>query len=125
VVRRGNQVVYANERDDSGAWQSPPDTRQAIEAERARTWSAEETKDFAEKVDQLAGEMGPRWHAELDDITTRARGLANPQVALSDLNPAPEHTDGDRNPPSTELPSELTTDVDPDRNRDLGDDLEL
>jgi hypothetical protein len=85
VVRRGQHVLYANERDDNGRWQQPPATAEAIEAERARRWTAEETKQFADTVTRLAQEMGPRWQSDLADITQRAGPLADPQIPLPDL----------------------------------------
>lgn len=97
VVRRNNEVLYANERDNSGKWQRAPATREAIEAERGRSWSPEETEQVASKINELAEAMGPEWHPELGDITARARTRADPNVALPQRSPttdtaaAPSH----------------------------------
>ncbi|ABW15717.1 Zeta toxin family protein [Parafrankia sp. EAN1pec] len=90
VVRRNNEILYANERDASGGWQQAPATREAIEAERGRSWSPEETEQFANKIDNLANAMGPQWHTEFDDITDRARARADPAVALPKRSPTVE-----------------------------------
>ena len=112
--------MYHNERDEHGSWRNPPATREAIEAERARPWTAEETKVFAGRVDELAGQMGSQWGPELGDIVARGRRLADPQVALSELSAAAETSH------SREQPIEAEVDPpEPTRDLDLGDDLEL
>jgi len=81
VLRRGNDILYANERI-GGQWQHPPATRQAVEHERARTWTPAETQRFAATLNQLTNELEPAWHSELADIRRLAAPLAHPQVPL-------------------------------------------
>jgi hypothetical protein len=94
VFRRGNIPLYANTLDDNGAWSEPAEARQAVEAERARQWTPEETKQFADTVALLGREMDPSWHQELADITARARALSDPQIPLPELESLPELTSG-------------------------------
>lgn len=97
VVRRNNEVLYANARDSSRGWRREPATREAIEAERGRSWSPGETEQVANKIGKLADAMGPEWHPELGDITDRARALADPKVALPELGPTVKKS-GSRSP---------------------------
>jgi hypothetical protein len=81
VLRRGNDILYANERI-GGRWQNPPGTRQAVEQERARAWTPAETQRFAATLNQLTNELDPEWHGELADIRRLAAPLAHPRVPL-------------------------------------------
>ncbi|MFE7617291.1 zeta toxin family protein [Streptomyces sp. NPDC057496] len=50
VVRRGGQVLYANELGASGRWRRPAGARKALLAERARPWGAAETGVFRRQL---------------------------------------------------------------------------
>ncbi|MFI9311136.1 zeta toxin family protein [Streptomyces triculaminicus] len=52
VVRRGAEVLYDNELDESGMWRSRPAAQQAVVDERARPWTAAETGVFRRALAQ-------------------------------------------------------------------------
>ena len=67
--------------NDAGNWRWPAaSTQQAINTERHRPWTVEETRTFNATVTKLADAMGPEWHAELKDIARLAAPLAHPNV---------------------------------------------
>jgi UDP-N-acetylglucosamine kinase len=73
VYRRGNVQLAINYLDPDGQWHWPNRSiAQSIDTERRRAWTPGEIKVFAETVGRLAAEMGPEWHDELRDITSRA-----------------------------------------------------
>ena len=91
VYRRGNQQVHTNHLDSDGAWRGPAGTAAAIEAERQRPWTPEETKAFSATVKQLANEMGPEWHEDLRDIIRLAAPLTDREIPLpriAEISPA-------------------------------------
>jgi Zeta toxin len=78
VFRRGEGVPrYGNALDASGQWQEPPSLRAAIERERAREWTAEETADFLRTDAKLRDGLGDRWAQQLDEILRQAEPLMN------------------------------------------------
>ncbi|GAA2710214.1 zeta toxin family protein [Micromonospora olivasterospora] len=85
VYRRGNQQLHTNHLDGASAWRWPAGTAAAIDAERQRPWTPEETKAFAATVKQLFDEMGPEWHEELRDIVRLAAPLADRQTPLPEI----------------------------------------
>jgi hypothetical protein len=131
ILRRGNLVVYSNERDASGNWVRPPQASQALAAERA-CWTPDEAQQFGEVMTRLRGNpaMEP-WKSELQQIqdradhltirqrgtgqqadlvgATRLAGMAFPQRAAD--------TSRSANPPSTGQPHR------PPPTRDKGQDL--
>lgn len=85
VYRRGNHQLHINYLDAAGSWRWPAGTAAAIDVERQRPWTPEETKAFAATVKQLTDEMGPEWYGELRDIVRLATPLADPQTPLPQI----------------------------------------
>lgn len=84
VFRRGEaDPRYRNSLAD-GAWLSPPGLREAIETERARPWTIQESTDFVELRHKLVQVLGPEWHGELNAITDLARPLIAGPLTLGD-----------------------------------------
>ncbi len=83
VYRRGDVLLYANDLTDNGDWRWPPGTRRAIEQERARPWTAQESERFAATYERLASDLGPEFRDELNDIAQAATPLLQPGVELS------------------------------------------
>ncbi len=83
VYRRGDVLLYANDLTDNGDWRWPPGTRRAIERERARPWTMQESEQFAATYHRLARDLRPELHDELTDIARVAAPLLNPGVELS------------------------------------------
>jgi UDP-N-acetylglucosamine kinase len=75
VYRRGDELLYANHLTGDGDWRWPAGTREAIEKERARLWTPEESERFAETYARLARDLGPEFHDELADIARTAAPL--------------------------------------------------
>ncbi len=73
VERRGHTLLYGNELDDSRRWVRPPRSRDALNLERNRTWTHEETRVFIEGLFKLAGTVTPDWHSELRQIVNLSR----------------------------------------------------
>ncbi len=76
VYRRGNIELYANHLRSDGAWNAPPGARRAIEAERHRPWTPEETRRFIGTLEHLSEQMGPEWRPHLAEIAVLARPFA-------------------------------------------------
>jgi Zeta toxin len=73
VLRRGNVQLTVNHLDLDGRWHWPNRSiAQSLDTERRRAWTPDEIKAFAGAVGRLAAEMGPEWHEQLRDITSRA-----------------------------------------------------
>jgi UDP-N-acetylglucosamine kinase len=53
VVRRDATVVYRNSLGPDGNWRYQPQTRSAIEAERNRLWTPQETHQYLNNMDRL------------------------------------------------------------------------
>ena len=85
VVRRGGDVVHSNQRTADG-WERPPGIRQAIEAERARPWTAAETTDFHDRAAALATRVSEVIAPALQAAV--ARGLAHLQAPGGHSTPA-------------------------------------
>jgi len=78
VFRRGSAVPrYGNALDAVGQWQEPPSLRAAIESERTRQWTAEETADFLRTDAKLRDGLGDQWAQRLDEILGQAEPLMN------------------------------------------------
>jgi hypothetical protein len=76
VFRRGEATPrYGNALDAAGRWQATPALRAAIETERARAWTAEETADFLRTHHMLRRGLGAQWTQRLDEILGQARPL--------------------------------------------------
>jgi hypothetical protein len=76
VFRRGEATPrYGNGLNTAGRWQATPALRAAIESERARPWTPEETADFLRTHAKLRRELGPRWTQRLDEILSQAQPL--------------------------------------------------
>ncbi|WP_239396296.1 zeta toxin family protein [Frankia sp. CiP3] len=79
VFRRGEaEPRYFNHLTPAGQWAEPPRLRAAIETERTRPWTPQETGDFQAVQRTLAGEAGPEWTPQLAEIDTLARPLFHP-----------------------------------------------
>ncbi|MEW1926394.1 zeta toxin family protein [Streptomyces sp. NPDC088360] len=80
VFRRGESMPrYSNGLDSGGRWQSPPALREAIEAERTRPWSNQETTGFVVTQLRLRDGLGPEWEARLLRIENLAEPLMLPE----------------------------------------------
>jgi len=78
VFRRGEATPrYSNALNAVGHWQATPTLRAAIESERARPWTAEETADFLRTHTKLRRELGPQWTQRLDEILDQAQPFMN------------------------------------------------
>lgn len=76
VFRRGEATPrYSNALSKAGEWASAPTLRTAIESERARSWTAEETADFLRTHAKLRRELGPQWSPQMDEIFAQAQPL--------------------------------------------------
>ena len=85
MSRRGEGAPrYENHLTSSGEWQQPPRLREAIETERTRPWTEQETSDFLKVHRRLIGEIGPDFQPELTTI----RKLAEPLIAPGTAGPS-------------------------------------
>ncbi|OIV36024.1 hypothetical protein BIV57_18370 [Mangrovactinospora gilvigrisea] len=76
VVRRGGSLQYRNSlTEDATAWTDEPRLRAAIDEERLRPWTPEETADFLRVHARLTAELDPKWQPELDHISHLADPL--------------------------------------------------
>jgi hypothetical protein len=74
VFRRGeSDPRYSNSLTAEGTWVAAPTLRAAIERERERPWTAQETADFMRTHRQLRAELSGQWTARLDQILAQAR----------------------------------------------------
>ncbi|WP_431921331.1 zeta toxin family protein [Nonomuraea jabiensis] len=67
VLRRGNTILYANHVEQN-MWVSEPATRAAIEAERSRSWTPDEVRQFWQIQNHLRIWLGSGWRSELDAV---------------------------------------------------------
>lgn len=101
VVRRDAHVVYSNQLGPDGRWQRPVGTSAAIEAERNRPWSPQETHQYLNNVRQVEGAAqkvaDPSIMESVAAETKAVGALANPlldqdvmtlRVANAGLSPA-------------------------------------
>ena len=80
VLRRGeSQPRYRNSLNAKGTWTSEPALREAIERERNRTWTPQETADFLRTHSKLRAELSDRWTTRLDHIYAQAQPYLNRQ----------------------------------------------
>ena len=76
VFRRGEAAArHGNALDAAGQWQTRSSLRAAIQAEREREWTAEETADFLRTHAKLRNELGPEWTQRLNEILVQAEPL--------------------------------------------------
>jgi hypothetical protein len=76
VFRRGEATPrYGNALNAAGQWQATPALRAAIETERARAWTAEETADFLRTHYRLRRGLGAQWTRRLDEVLGQAQSL--------------------------------------------------
>nr|WP_272944597.1 zeta toxin family protein [Kribbella catacumbae] len=86
VYRRNGDLLYSNSVDEQGNWVNPPGLRQAIEDERNRPWSAEESdrflaavKETVAKVDSVTVDgkpMPPIWLTRVAEAADLGQKLA-------------------------------------------------
>ena len=96
VYRRGGERLYFNELDpQSGDWRSPAGARAAIEAERGRAWTAEQTQEFGQRLEALRNDpLADRLPAStVDDIRRSAEPVAYPGLL-------PTHEPASADPPA-------------------------
>lgn len=75
VLRRGEaEPRYSNELTSEGQWQAHARTRDALNTERERPWTLQESADFVRIQQRLSAELGTEWRDEL----TRIDDLAHP-----------------------------------------------
>jgi len=68
VYRRGNVAIYSNELRGS-QWVHEPQARAMVEAERARSMTAQECRDYAQSLDRLAAMLAqPERQASADEV---------------------------------------------------------
>ncbi len=92
VFRRGESLPrYQNTLNAEGAWTSEPALRAAIERERERPWTAQETADFLDTQRRLRAELSERWAPRLDQIETQAQPYLAHRQAQTHF-PAPSRT---------------------------------
>ena len=93
-------VIDGERLADEVHWQATPALRAAIESERARPWTPEETADFLHTHTKLRRELGPQWTQRLDEILSQAQPLmdrsqhaaSEPAAAETQPGPAAEPT---------------------------------
>ena len=78
VYRRGNQLLYANNRTPDGRWAQPPGAQAAVETERHHTWTYPEAQDFLDTSRRIATGLGPQWAPQLQEIKNLARPFLPP-----------------------------------------------
>jgi energy-coupling factor transporter ATP-binding protein EcfA2 len=83
VVRRGGEVLYANELAPEGCWRRPAAAREALLAERLRPWDAAETGAFRRQLadaDRRAHRPGlpEDWSLAVRRNAERAAAFAEP-----------------------------------------------
>jgi hypothetical protein len=92
VFRRGEpDPRYRNTLTADGTWTSEPALRPAIERERERSWTAQETADFLDTHRRLRAELSGQWTARLDQILAQARPYLDRQAGPAHL-PEPART---------------------------------
>jgi UDP-N-acetylglucosamine kinase len=77
VSRRGGTLLYAQDRVGA-RWVPAASCRAAIEAERARTWTAAEQDWFVAAARQLANRLAPTYLGDLREACVLARPLFTP-----------------------------------------------
>jgi hypothetical protein len=75
VLRRNSKVLHFNAIDADGNWIGEPQTRHAVEEERSRPWTQEESLDFLSQIGELRKALGSEWDEYLDEIVDLARPL--------------------------------------------------
>lgn len=81
VYRRGEAKPRYDNNYTATGWQNPPRLRQAIETERNRPWTAQETADFVRVHAYLLDQMDPEFQSELHNIAELAQPLLHPSIA--------------------------------------------
>ena len=75
ILRRGNHMVYSNERATTGTWTHPPGAGQTLTAERAG-WTTAEAQQFTAALERLRGDPGMEpWLEELQLFSAQAARL--------------------------------------------------
>jgi hypothetical protein len=86
VYARGGRQLYSNVLVGPSRWAYPANAPTAIDAERERPWTAEETRWFAGRVGELAyepGGLGSPWWPQLVATVRTALPYAHTSVNLS------------------------------------------
>jgi predicted ABC-type ATPase len=92
VRRRGGDPIYSNHLTASGEWASPPATRAAIENERDRQWTPEESAEFTATQKKLADGLGEGWSTQLAEVDSLAEPyLAREAPRTPPDQPVPDH----------------------------------
>jgi hypothetical protein len=66
---------YSNTLNKAGEWSTTPALRAAIDSERAKPWTIEETADFLRTHVKLRRELGSQWTPRMDEILAQAERL--------------------------------------------------
>jgi predicted ABC-type ATPase len=73
IWQRGGERVYENRLTENGGWTAPAAARQALEAERSRPFTADETRQFLHEYRELAAHGSPVVRAQLPEVLSLAR----------------------------------------------------
>jgi len=93
VFRRGEASPrYNNTLNKAGEWSTASALRAAIDSERARPWTIEETADFLRTHIKLRRELGSRWTPRMDEIFAQAQRLMH--SSYRDINNLPTNRVG-------------------------------
>jgi hypothetical protein len=85
---RRDGALHRNERTAQGEWRDPGLLRQAIQTERDRRWTVQESTDFLKLHAGLAARMDPSWAPALQAARDAAATLLHPDVAPPHLPPS-------------------------------------
>ncbi|MFK4600500.1 zeta toxin family protein [Streptomyces pristinaespiralis] len=96
VARRDGTLVHTNQLDHSSTWTLGGATRQAIEAERKRRWTGEESAQFLQTQGRLRIEMSAEWAPLLDSIDRRAIPVIAPLTVHDDAQLAARRLESTR-----------------------------
>lgn len=81
LYRRDATLVHETLCDATGQWSSPATSRSALEAERARPWTLEESQAFLTAHRSLLDRMDPSWHPRIQAYLDAAQPYLHPQSA--------------------------------------------
>ena len=88
LFRRDGTLVHRADRDEGQQWNPPTSIRAALETERSRPWTTEETREFIETHNSLAKRMDPTWQPRIDAAMDAAKPLLHPETASTPPRPA-------------------------------------
>jgi broad-specificity NMP kinase len=83
LYQRDGAIVHRVERGAAGEWDSPISALEALDAERRRPWTVEESRAFLDAHEGLESRMGPAWRLRLQACLAAAKPLLHPEVAAA------------------------------------------